>query len=97
MVISVFANIKAIMDCWPYKLNGGLAVKVRSDEDPVRLFGQCGSFSIQSTLQVPKVVMSSARIFSCTSLQSQKAVTAYLKSKQLLPSGFARQCTLFFY
>ena len=28
-----------------------------------------------------------------TSLQSQKAVTAYLKSKQLLPFGFARQYT----
>ena len=27
-----------------------------------------------------------------TALQSQKAVTAYLKSKQLLPFGFARQC-----
>ena len=27
-----------------------------------------------------------------TALQSQKAVTAYFKSKQLLPFGFARQC-----
>ena len=30
--------------------------------------------------------------WSCCALQSQEAVTAYLKSKQLLPSGFARHC-----
>ena len=28
----------------------------------------------------------------CFSLQSQKAVSAYLKSKQILPFGFAQQC-----
>ena len=27
----------------------------------------------------------------CNALQSQKAVISYLKSQQLLPSGFARQ------
>ena len=28
----------------------------------------------------------------CAALQSQKAVSAYLESKQILPFGFARQC-----
>ena len=32
-------------------------------------------------------------ILDCSDLQSQKAVTAYFTSKQLLPFGFARQLT----
>ena len=31
-------------------------------------------------------------LMSCTAAQSRKEITAYLKSKQLLPSGFAKQC-----
>ena len=31
-------------------------------------------------------------LYMCAALLSQKAVTAYLKSKQLMPFDFARQC-----
>ena len=53
-----------------------------------------GSSDPPSLSLTPAQIQSQPVAASCTVLQSQKEVTAYLKSKQLLPFGLARRVAI---